>query len=264
MKLSSLSEAGMSRRDFLKKTGASSILPSLINTGMAPEVAKDVASGKKKIFVFMANGYDQYEPSGESFNGVSSSYNMIRRLAGRDANVVNGPEEDWESYIVGAQISPERFIHLFDSAELASGLQRHANELDYAFRVDGTNELVRITSKFDNLLDSEWADYSNSGNILKSWWENWGQRVPAPLDISMFNRLKKSGVDPTDREDWVKEEIKQNAEEFPDEYGDLEKYGIEEEPIQEPEDNEAPEDYRWASSMHQPFESKLARILGVL
>jgi hypothetical protein len=306
MKLSTLVEAGVSRRDFLKKTGASTLLPSLVQGGLPANVAKSVTGANpRKIFLSATTIHPSnivqtidhvnhyYNPTADDeFKPISHGFNLIKRLLGKDVEIISGPTPAGEEFEVGALVSPEQLASIMNNKRFNDGnIQVNIDDDEdgeYLFYFGVGDESFKVYMADPDMVEGYLEEMSYEG-VLKNWWDRWGHRNTEPMSDKFFEVLKNNGIDPTDRSEWIKDDIRSYIEYNPEEYGDPRKYGIDpasieddddydededdddydedseiEEPRQEPEDIEAPEDYRWASSMHQPFESKLARILGVL
>lgn len=237
----------------MKRTGAA-VIPMLTGVGIPLETAKTlVAPNGPKIFLSVPANVNVIGSSDENWTYVISAYNHIKSLLGRDMQILHNNGED-EQFILGAWVSPE------DIPKILNKIIINNSDIDegiyYELRMPNMSGVPNITLSSSD--SPEWMDvdeFSKVGNLLKDWWDNWENFSPNIMSDSLFNKLRKNNIDPTDRIDEVKDQIKYNAETDP-EYGNLEKYGIEPKEPEELEYYNTPDDYKYASSMHQPFEQR--------
>lgn len=109
---------------------------------------------------------------------------------------------------------------------------------------------------------------ANPATLFKKWWKEWGNWGETYMDEKTAKRIERMGINPKRssidspglNRDYVRDHHTGSSEmeEWEQEY---------ENEVKEPEELEKiekPRDYQLASPMHQPFESRLARALGLI
>ncbi len=247
MRLSTIYEADISRRDFLKKTTAGALSASplgklMLGVGMQPEVVKSVLGGK--LIPFIVNtathyGHGHIPDMSEQFSNVSQAANFVKRFS---SFLGFGTDED--SYFTGR-------MELKDFAKIIKALKN-----DDIIYVDGVKYGVYDDDKYITLEDamggihiriykSELPKYLNekpvTENPLKAWWDGYGAFGNEIIDVAAKEIMDELGlkrendIDFEDGERWDQEE----------------KGGEDSEEDMELDPKERDEQFR--TSMHQPF-----------
>jgi hypothetical protein len=255
MKLSLVTEADTTRRDFLQKIGAATA-SSLVSGGLDVESAKEVASAAIKSDKIYANIF------------ATTSWDYITFSL----------RECWEKFI-------ERYTlarRVFDDGSV-NFAHFGGDGMDFSGYIDHKNlpKLIRMLGKIDyqdeNGISFQNGEYIHIGdyddqaytmipvdrnNLMQEWWENWEKDGGAYMDETFAKFLKSKGINPLRNNieggaglnhDYVREA----------EIGTEQPEPWESEYVKEPEKIiPRPDDYL-ASPMHQPFESKIDKALGL-
>jgi len=256
MKLQSIVENDISRRDFLKQSAsvAASVSPLvkfLTASGVTSEVAQKIASGSMPIQYTVATG-THYGTGGvpeliSQFKKVSKAAGLTKSLGRLEGF---GSEED--AYFTG-QMHPNLFIKLQKAAvdgtpvKIGGSMMEVIDDGDYLELFGSDNNYAHI---FKGELPSYIANYTspvdpNQVTPIKTWWENYGTYGNESLDGAAIDMMDEFDL-----------EFREGDEEYIDE---LEKRYEEDEELEE----------RWkpepeAASMHQWFEQKLQHTLKML
>lgn len=265
MKLSLVTEADATRRDFLKKTGGG-LLSTLVSGGISIDAAKQLvnpATANNFSVLMSAGESGRYQPDvSESWNSVKK---MFARISSFTKSPVNMMNMDGESLELSSSIS---------APEIAKLIKKFG--VDYDDTEDGrVNIYINLPGQEIRIVDNRVIDYYdkapiNRENLMSTWWERWEQFGTEYLSKGMATILKKTGIDPASRVNIEGPYYNYDPEEWEPGYDEIkaewEREDRErEEEIDRERDEEIiprPDDYL-ASPMHQPFESKLDKALGL-
>lgn len=222
MKLSHIHETGMSRRNFLRRSGGG-LASLLVAGGLPPQVASTIASPNppKLMVTIISNsvGRNEQNPA-DSLKGVGAAYNTLRKLLGRNADISVARGDLWAQQLqVSSYISPEDVAKLLKSSEtLPAG--KSVTDHSYSAEDSEFNEAgvyIEIAQpdahKFGGepwvqpdilvtSVDNEVAYIPPPGDpikpkdLIKTWWDNWEKFGTGYLDKNTFSLLRKNGIDP--------------------------------------------------------------------
>lgn len=246
MKLRLITEAGLNRRSFLQKTGGG-LLSTLVSGGLNIETTKKLASisvspNPNLIVMFEAGEAGRYE------NSVRDSLDLVKKMYARAKQFaaggpVNLANLDGQNLELCTEVSVTKIAELIKRFGVSMD---DSGEDITDFYISMPGQQIRVVSNnYMSYYDSIVVDHNN---LIQSWWDSWEVWGTGHMDKEMVSLLKKNGIDPS-REN-------------------IEGPGYNEEPEEwEPQEPEEiiprPDDYL-ASSMHQPFESRLDKALGIV
>jgi hypothetical protein len=282
-----LTEAGMSRRDFMKRSGTAASLASKGYSGLLQLLSKPEAQKYASYLKTWDNLGENQKIAADYF--LSTLVNS--EWDGQEGNLLNQTGEyAWANIKDGiVTFDGERFpLKSLIGLNFKEVVDRGGSFKDL-ISMWFTGDNIEVYNKIlpgvlDNIVSSAikknprefigaMSDFY--GNPLSAWESVIHSSPEAQRFLGVSPQEFRSAVDDADLKALNKlidngiidkkqaRSIIQNNRERNRRRQEYEQKRQEKEK-QEPEDIEAPEDYRWASSMHQPFESKLARILGVL
>ena len=273
MKLSII-EAGLSRRDFLKKglAGAVSLSPIgkiLAAGGVAPSIIKSVEAGAVKpwSFPFMVYTNTHYGRGGapllsDQFNAVGDAHRLVKGLG--SGKIGFGADED---ALVLGEFTPSDFASILQAAQTngiinLKGREYEVEDLGDSIDLIGLDHLgndIQI-SVFKSGLP-KWLgvqEVESGESLIKTFWDSYGGWGDEPIDKSAIEVINKLNLDLSDRNDF--EDL--NWEELEDlGLKDTDKYQN-----QQPEEQsyDEPASKEYYGSMHQSFESRLNSALSIV
>lgn len=254
--INSINEAGMSRRDFLKKSAVGALAMSplgklLTSVGIQPiEAEKILTQGyvPLNVWTFTYSERDGILDLDEQFDKVALAAKVARF---RDNEIKFGIDED--AYFVG-KMSPQDFATITAASQDPSktinikGVDFKISEDDYKYYLinDATQITMTVPKSLDTPMQKGWIDVEE--NPIKLWYNEYGytgKDIITPKAKKMMNEL---GFEEK------RDEYDQEYEEEPEEYEE------------EPQDDYSP---KWrreeaASPMHQWYESKLNKAIDAL
>lgn len=276
MKISQILEN--TRREFLKKSGAAMAAAA---TGAPVNLAipgmKNSGNNQFVLAHSIDSGYRR-DPHDES-TALSSSWDALKRLLkfvpGSQPMIINRFNDDLSG---GALIdNVQRTIDSFKKNGWKV-MDDSSNEEGTSFVLWKDNEEFYLYKPNEEERDSI-RTFSNWAEFVKQYWDMWGQYGTNYISKKFRKFLDNLGIDPYDREEWVKEIVWEQSEDlsyddFIEMYGDPKEWGLsdsqikelkaeqEEDYYDEEYDNEEFDDDRWrsGSSMHQ-FIEHLSRSL---
>jgi hypothetical protein len=276
MKLSII-EAGLSRRDFLKKglAGAVSLSPIgkiLAAGGVAPSIIKSVEAGVVKpwSFPFMVYTNTHYGRGGapllsDQFNTVGDAYRLVKYLG--SGKIGFGADED---ALVLGEFTPSDFASILQAAQTngiinLKGREYEVEDLGDSIDLTGLDHLgndIQI-SVFKSGLP-KWLgvqEVESGESLLKTFWDSYGGWGDEPIDRSAIEVINKLNLDLSDRNDF--EDL--NWEELEDlGLKDTDKYQEQQSEEQSYDEPAEPAPREYYGSMHQSFESRLNNALSIV
>jgi len=260
MKLKQISEAGMSRRDFLGRSFGAALSASplgrlLLGVGIQPVVAKSVLGGQAVPFlVFTGTHYGRGDiPSmDEQFEKVSQATGLIKHFGD-----FLGFGVDEDAYFTG-RLQPTDF------AKIIRALNNNANTVQIAgnkYVLYDDDETIGLEDSdgsgvYARIYKGEFPEYFEeqpvTGNPLVTWWKNygsWGEEIIGPHAKQVLDELGLRRENEIGDEYELEDEEDEHEEEYDEKDEDVE--------TTRPKWAKDPA----ASSMHQWFENKLNRAL---
>lgn len=230
MRLSHIHEDGISRRDFLQKSGGG-LAGLLVSGGLSPEVASIIASPNPPQLIATIitgeRGADmissvETRDVADSLKDVGTAYNMLRRLLGRNAGIGGGRANG--RFSLGSYINPEDVTKLLKSGKVVVDDREGDNihiqvqtDLDAGLKAPLSSVIINISNAAQGerhpFFTAPWPDSFQSyddpqdynveplglkpQNLIKAWWNNWEKFGTTYLDKDTFSLLRKNGIDPT-------------------------------------------------------------------
>lgn len=281
MKLSII-EPGLSRRDFLAKTGKGTI-SILIGSGISPDVAKsivDKAAHGDKFCIFrhiQSSTSAFYCDAAESANIAWNGLKAFKREFDLDPMFAFGPDQIG----AGSIVNGNGLIDFFAKASNNGWEVIPEDENNWLLAKDDEEVTVSRHQPGDE-LDWSFHRFDSYNGFFKKWWSGWMESAFESSTPEFRRLLEKYGIDYWDRPDFVVEQAMEALAEsdpiaFEKEFGSInrwlklaEKYDIpkpkeydipQSKKYDVEEFNPTQDDYIYGSSMHQPFESKLNKAL---
>lgn len=221
-----LQEADINRREFLRKAGGG-LLSSMVNVGIPLQTAKNFIAPNlaeiPKIFLKMTYWDYSQTPLDEELNEIINAHNKLRQMVGAKQDIMSGVNE--EMYEFGVWLTPQQMTEIMEQYPAQSKYFDDGG-IWYEFNPKG-----RFTATITSSNSDEWTDPSHLSpvspdRLLKKWWREWGYGNVGSVSDATFAKLKRVGIDPTDRPEEIKEVIQDFMSDRHDEYGDPRKYGI--------------------------------------
>jgi len=275
MKISNITESGMTRRNFLANTGRS-MLGVLVSSGISLDIAKDIviraASSDKFGISKFVQGSDGafYDDAHESANKIWGGLSAFRREFGLKPALVFGPDQIG----AGGIVSGGELVKFFAKVS-ADGWEIVPEDENNWLLVKGSEEIF-VSNEIQN-DDWSFGDFSSYSEFLNKWWAGWMRSSFESSTLEFRRILAKNGIDYWDRPEHVIEQAMESLgdlgpEEFDKLYGDVDEWleladskGILRPKSETPVEKFEPrrDDHVYGSSMHQPFESKLKMALDI-
>lgn len=256
MKLRTITEAavtGLSRRDFLRHAAAAAVTLSpfgrfLAAHGVQPEIAKKIASGSPVPFTIgTGTQYGRGIPPDliENFGSVENAVKLVQSFGSK----VMGFGVDEDAYFTG-RMAPQDFAKILQAADPEhenNKITINGQEYTVVEEEDTIYLEVNNNPGYIKIYKNGLPDYIQEnpieGNPLKTWWDEFGHWGEEPICPAAEKVMREKGITkPQHRQD--------------DDFH---------EPEEKPEPESQPKKWQHeptASSMHQWFESKLARALA--
>jgi len=258
MKLRLIIEAavtGLNRRDFLRHAAAAAATLSpfgrfLAAHGVQPEIAKKIASGSPVPFTIgTGTQYGRGVPPDliENFESVEGAVKLVQSFG-----KLMGFGVDEDAYFTG-RMAPQDFAKILQAADPEHETNKvtingqeytvYEEEDTIYLEVNGNPGNIQI---YKNGLPEYIKEEPIEGNPLKTWWDRFGHWGEEPICPAAEKIMREKGI--------TKPQYRSEEDEYEEDY--------EEDYEEEPQ----PSKERWqhepaASSMHQWFESKLAKAL---
>lgn len=280
MKLSII-EAGLSRRDFLKKglAGAVSLSPIgkiLAAGGVAPSIIKSVEAGVVKpwSFPFMVYTNTHYGRRGapllsDQFNAIGDAHRLVKGLG--SGKIGFGTDED---ALVFGEFAPSDFASILQAAKTDGIINLKGREYEIydlgdsieLFGLDHLGNDIQINVFKSGLPKWLGVQEVESGeSLLKTYWDSYGGLGDEPIDRSAIEVINKFNLDLSDRNDFEDlnwEELEDLGLKDSDKYQEQQS---EEQPEEQSYDEPAePAPREYYGSMHQSFESRLNNALSIV
>ena len=286
MRLSLVVEAGMSRRDFLRRgaSAALSVSPLMklfAASGVSSSVVSGLQAGKTVPFLIDVVSWSKERngpPLSHYFYQAEKVADFSKRLSDSDLIFGSG-----ETYGVGGGLGLDKFAAIVRAASDGStvnlaGVEYRVEEDDYTFDlfpVGGVNPLrerfrtadgmisyvgdcVITVYKDDDMIHEFFAVDKWSGDAIRDVWDNFLKAGGTHIDRAGAKLIKDRGLDMSD---WGGTSDERDAYKYEDDYD-----------WSEEEEEEEKEEARFSGrefygSMHQVFEGrsfdvKLDRVLG--
>lgn len=253
MKLRYIIESDITRRDFLKKTGAtmaslSTIIQFLVDNGMAPEIAQGVASGTTPVSYIVSTGTGDASALASQFKKVDKAAKLTKSLG-----KFNGFGIDEDAFFTG-KMHPNLFIKMQKAAIEETPIKVGDVEMQVVDNGDCLELFIHGGDNYAHIYKGDLPKYyskttmsvtGRDGNPepIKTWWENYGIHGDDYLDQEAIEIMQELDLRFRDCDEEYMDELEFERKE-------------QEESTQrwkpEPE----------ASAMHQWFESKLQLTLN--
>lgn len=264
MKLSLICETD--RRGFLKRMFAAATTMPGISNKLAVDFAKKAVSGSK--FQIAGGYYSHWGELDKYWKEFLNTYKQLKSMVGD--RKIYFVYDGGEGMDLVADLTPLEVI------ELTKKFGVEFNEEDFEDD-DGCYLQIRDFSVYDdNPNNPHMARYEYSAddeitpdNILKQWWDKYESHSEAYMSKGFAGFLQRNGINPL--RPIIKDVHGSDGYNTPD----MRKHvtgteepeaweGVKSDRMEKPEEINPRDDDRLASSMHQPFESKLNKALGLM
>lgn len=287
MKIRNISESGISRRDFLGKSGKAA-LSVLVGAGVNPKIAQDVIGNITPGSYIFLNHIDDSsiwyttdvsQDAQKAWKGLKT-FPKLLGINGSSNLVGYG-----DALFAGVEVDGDNFVSVL--ANMAKNGWDVLPDGDGFLLSKGSEEILVNPGESNHPRHTgssiDWsAKIDSIGSFIKQWWENWGAAGGEPSSPNFRKMLDDHGIDFYDREGHVYEQIEEkfldmneyHRADFEKEYGNPKKWvqyaeskGVNMQDMKRElahERYDVPDDYKLASPMHQPFESRLNKVLNIV